>query len=164
MNEAMHGVMLRYFAAEKLESWLFVFAGIAAITVSIFLWRAESVFRGMAFPLVVIGLIQIAVGGSILYRTTPQVAALSAQLAKAPADYKTAEVPRMEAVMRSFQIYKLVEIAFIVAGIILTYALRRNDWAYAIGVGLIIQGSLMLVFDLFAEHRGHEYLDHLRTL
>jgi hypothetical protein len=118
----------------------------------------------MAIPLVLIALIQIGVGGSVYLRTDGQVAALSAQLAKEPAAYVSAETARMEKVMAGFRTYKVVEIAIFALGVALSYAFARRPMAYSAGIGCILQASAMLVADLFAEHRGQAYLDAVRAL
>lgn len=156
--------MLSYFTAEKRESLLFMAVGIAAIVASILLYRASSPFRGMMIPLVLVGLIQIGVGGSVFFRTDQQIADLTAQLDKDPAGLVKAEIPRMDKVMTNFTVYKTVEIALLALGIALTFLYRGRDFPYSAGIGLILQASLMLVLDLFAEHRGEIYLEQLRKL
>ncbi|MFY0525308.1 hypothetical protein ACN28I_19895 [Archangium gephyra] len=42
---------------------------------------------------------------------------------------------------------------------------KAESWLFIlVGVGLVMQASLMLVLDLFAEKRGDEYLLALRAL
>jgi hypothetical protein len=160
----MQGQMLRYFSEEKAESALFVLVGVAAIALSVWLWRTGSAYRGMAYPLVAVALIQLVVGGTVYMRTDGQLAALTAQLASAPGAYQAAEVARMEVVMRSFQLYKVIELVLFAVGVALTYVFRQKETLYAVGMGLVIQSSLMLVADLFAEKRGDTYLAQVRTL
>jgi len=160
----MQEQMVRYFSEEKAESWLFILVGVVALGASVWLLRTGSSYRGMAYPLIAVGLIQIVVGGSVAFRTDAQVAALTAQLASSPSAFQLAEVPRMEVVMRNFALYKGVEIALLLVGVALTYAFRQKELVYGIGVGLVMQASLMLVLDLFAERRGDEYLSAIRAL
>jgi hypothetical protein len=160
----MQEQMVRYFSEEKAESWLFILVGVVALGASVWLLRTGSSYRGMAYPLIAVGLIQIVVGGSVAFRTDAQVAALTAQLASSPSAFQLAEVPRMEVVMRNFALYKGIEIALLLVGVALTYAFRQKELVYGIGVGLVMQASLMLVLDLFAERRGDEYLSAIRSL
>jgi hypothetical protein len=157
-------LLTSYFQAEKSESVLFVAVGAAALAASGWLLATSSTMRGMAAPFVAIGLIQLAVGGSVWRRTDRQVDGLRVRLAADPAGLKAAEVPRMEAVMRNFTVYKAVEVAVLLVGLALTVFLRRSELAYFTGVGCVAQGAVMLVFDLFAERRGQAYLDALRLL
>jgi hypothetical protein len=156
--DRMRDAMVRYFAAEKHESLLFMAIGAAAIIASVVLFMTASSYRGMSYPLVVIALIQIAVGGSVYFRTDTQVAALSAQMSREPAAYKAAELARMEKISKNFEIYKVIEIVLLAAGIVMAYALRRSDTFYAVAIGLIMQASVMLVLDLFAERRADTYV------
>ncbi|HEX8440344.1 hypothetical protein [Archangium sp.] len=160
----MQEQMVRYFAEEKTESWLFILVGVVAVGASVWLLRSGSSYRGMAYPLIAVALIQLVVGGTVAFRTDAQVAALVQQLASSPAAFQSAEVPRMEAVMRNFELYKVIEVVLLLAGVALTYAFRRKELVYGIGVGLVVQASLMLVLDLFAEKRGDAYLTALREL
>jgi hypothetical protein len=160
----MQEQMVGYFAAEKAESWLFILVGVVAVGVAVWLLLSGHAYRGMAYPLIAVGLIQLVVGGTVALRTDAQVAALTRQLAESPSAFQLAEVPRMEGVMRNFELYKGVEIALLLVGVGLAYALRRKELVYGVGVGLVMQASLMLVLDLFAEKRGDEYLLALRAL
>jgi hypothetical protein len=160
----MQEQMVRYFAEEKAESWLFILVGVVAVGTSVWLLRSGSSYRGMAYPLIAVALIQLVVGGTVAFRTDTQVAALVQQLASSPAAFQTEEVPRMEAVMRNFQLYKVIELVLLLTGVALTYAFRRKELVYGIGVGLVVQSALMLVLDLFAEKRGDAYLAAIREL
>ncbi len=155
---------MRYFAEEKAESWLFIAVGVAALLASAWLQKTGSAYRGMAWPLMAVALIQLVVGGTVAWRTDGQVAALTTQLAASPAAFQAAEVPRMEVVMRNFEIYKLIEVGLLLSGVALTYFFRRKELVYGIGLGLVLQSSLMLVLDLFAEKRGDTYLTTVREL
>lgn len=64
VNE-MHVAVITYFSAEKRESLLFLLVGVAAIAASVLLWRTGSPWRGMAWPLSAIALIQIVVGSTV---------------------------------------------------------------------------------------------------
>jgi len=148
--------MIRYFVAEKRESALFVLVGLAAIALSVWLWRTPH--RGMVYPLVAVALIQIAVGGGVYLRTDAQIAALSARYQRDADGFRAAEITRMNAVMGNFRLYKSVEIALLVVGIALSFVLGRREPWLSLAAGLIIQSAIMLTLDLFAEQRGASYL------
>jgi hypothetical protein len=46
----------------------------------------------------------------------------------------------------------------------LTFSFPDRQSLYAIGVGLVIQASFMLVLDLFAAQRGRVYVDAVARL
>lgn len=162
--EQMQQALVRYFEAEKHESLVFLGVGIAAIGVSVYLLATAHAYRGMSYPLVAVGLIQIAVGGAVFFRTDAQIAALTAQVAREPAAYQAAEQARMKKVSANFRLYKGIEIALLVVAIGLTYLFSRNERLYGAGVGLILQASLMLIFDLFAERRADRYIEQIEAL
>lgn len=163
--DRMQAAMVAYFSAEKQESLLFVLVGVAAIAASAFLLARRHRLRAMAYPLIAVALIQIAVGGSVYLRTDAQVATLQAQLVLAPAAYRAEELARMDKVSAGFRLYKGIEIALIAAGAVMIAAgVRRRQALVAAGIGLVLQASIMLVLDLFAERRAEQYIEAIRQL
>lgn len=154
--------LVAYFAGEKRESLLFIAAGAVAIVIAIVLWRGAGAFRGAAWPLIIVALIQIVVGGSIFLRTDGQVLALSAQLESDPSSFKTDERARMERVMSGFRMYKMIEIALLLTGVGLLVATRPPSIAAGVGLGLLLQASVMLAADVVAEHRARVYMQAMR--
>jgi hypothetical protein len=152
-----------YFSAEKSESLLFIAMGIVAIAFSAFaIWKwNESFYKGIAIPLIAIGLIQIVVGGTVYFRTDKQVSDLEKLFQTNPSEFKNQEIPRMEIVMKNFNLYKKIEIAFILIGLLLiVFAPAREFWL-GIGVGMLLQGAVMLSLDIFAERRGITYIEKI---
>ena len=96
----------------------------------------------MAYPLVVIALMQIVVGGTVYLRTDSQLSTLSAQLQTNPAAFKVEETARMITVMKNFSIYKTIEMLLLITGIGIIAFLQRYDVAAGIGVGLVLQSAL----------------------
>lgn len=160
----MQAAMEAYFAGEKAESLLFVIVGVLAIGIALTLLGKQHRLRGMAYPLIAVALIQIGVGGTVYLRTDEQVATLSAQLAIAPTEYKRAELARMEKVAAAFDLYKIVEIVLIAAGLAMVVGLRRRPTLHAAGIGLALQATLMLAADLVAEERADVYIENVRKL
>lgn len=163
MNDVIDGIRT-YFSAEKRESVLFVVAGVSAIAASIVLLRGSSAWRFMAVPLIAIGLVQVSVGAAVFVRTDAQLAAIESRVAREPVAVQRDERARMEKVMASFRLYKWIEFAVLAAGVALVFAVRYGAALHAVGAGMLLQGALMLVLDLFAEGRGHEYLHVLARL
>lgn len=150
--------MSDYFVAEKQESVIFVVVGLLAIGFSLWLWMNGHRLKSMAYPLVVIALMQIVVGGTVYLRTDSQVSTLSAQLQVNPAALKAEETARMETVMKNFSIYKSIEMLLLIMGVGLIAFFQRHDVAAGIGVGLVLQAAFTLTLDIFAETRGADYL------
>jgi hypothetical protein len=150
-----------YFAAEKQESVIFISIGILAIAVSIWLWINGHRLKSMAYPLVIIGLMQMVVGSTIFFRTDSQVSALSTQLQQNPTAMRVEESARMETVMKNFSFYKAIEMMLLITGVGIIIFLQQKDMAAGIGVGLILQSAITLTLDIFAEARGADYMSAL---
>lgn len=148
-----------YFQAEQAESVLFVAIGVVAVLFSSYLlWRyGDLMSKGLAVPLIAVGLIQMVVGGTVYLRTPAQMSALKAQHAQDPKAFRAAETPRMETVISNFHLYKVIEVVFIVVGLGLTLSAGHPFWL-GIGMGMLVQGALMLLADITAMQRGEVYL------
>jgi hypothetical protein len=73
----------------------------------------------------------------------------------------------MKTVMKNFIIYRWVEIAFIIAGLVLSFLFRSNpdkSFWYGFGIALAIQAIIMLGADYFAEKRGKMYVNELEKI
>ena len=153
-----------YFVGEKQESVIFIAVSLLAIGLSVWLWMNGHRLKSMAYPLVVIGLMQMVVGGTVYFRTDAQVSTLSAQLQLNPAALKAEETTRMQTVMNSFSIYKAIEMLLLLVGVGMIAFLQRHDMAAGIGVGLVLQAAFTLALDIFAEARGADYLSAVQGI
>ncbi len=63
--------------------------------------------------------------------------------------------------MKNFVLYRYIEIALLVIGLIFYFFFEHQSLLNGLGIGLVIQSALMLFLDYFAEKRGFEYLDFL---
>jgi len=155
--------MSSYFVAEKQESTIFIAVGLLAMGLGVWLWMNGHRLKSMAYPLVVIALMQIVVGGTVYLRTDSQLSTLSAQLQVNPAALKAAETARMQTVMKHFSIYKAIEMLLLVMGVGMIAFFQRHDVA-GIGVGLVVQAAFTLTLDIFAEARGADYLSAVQGI
>lgn len=157
-----------YFIAEKQESLLFVIIGIVAIVVGvIFLVMMKTpLYKGIAIPIIAIGLIQGIVGFTVYARSDAQRKDIVYKMDLNPGAIKDAEIPRMETVMKNFAIYRWVEIILLIVGIALVLVYKNNNakqLLFGVGIGLAIQSTIMLGADYFAEKRGGDYLRGLQA-
>ena len=150
--------MNSYFSAEKQESIIFMAVGLVVITLSIWLWMNDHRLKSMAYPLVIIGLMQLVVGSTVYLRTDLQASTLTTQLQENPESFQRDEISRMQTVMKNFSIYKMIEMLLLITGLAMIAFWQRNDIAAGIGIGLILQAAITLVLDIFAETRGADYL------
>jgi len=156
----------KYFNSEKYESVIFILVGIIAISfATYFLVKIKQpFFSGMAYPLMAVALIQIVVGSSVYFRSPKDIVRVDKIVQADKPKIQSEEIPRMEVVMKNFVIYRWVEIALILVGIIMFFFFQPMSILKGIGLGLFIQASFMLLLDFFAESRGKTYLEFLLTL
>jgi len=141
--------IVKYFTGERLESFLFLGLGILGLSIGIFL---------------LVSFLEIVVGVTLIYRSPKDILRVETYLSEKIEMIQKEEIPRMEAVMRNFVIFRYTEITLIIVGIILMYGFRQNLLLNGIGLGLFIQSSLVLLLDFFAERRGEVYLAYLKTI
>jgi hypothetical protein len=162
----MEGVPMKeeivaYFLAEKRGALILVVVAIVALAVTVALIATKSRYRGMTAPLRVIAVGELIIGGVLVTRTNGQLAALLDQFVSAPAGMAHAELARKGPVRRNFEIGKIIELLFFAGGVALAYASKRSDFAFAIGIGLIAQAALLLIFDLIAARQRAFYFQYL---
>ena len=155
-----------YFNAEKYESVFFVGFGLLAIAFAIYFLMGQktSFYRGMSIPLAVVALIQIIVGTTVWMRSPKDINRVEQIIIHKASRLSTEEIPRMKVVEKNFVIYRWVEIALMIAGLLCMFAFGQNQFIKGVGIGLFIQSALMLSLDFFAEKRAEEYLRFLETL
>lgn len=156
----------RYFEAEKFESIFFVVIGFLAIFLGLYFWFSIKVpyYKGIAIPIILIALIQITVGCIVYIRSPNDILRVENIIKSEPLKLHKEEIPRMNIVMKNFVIYRYVEIALILIGSILFFLSQPQVFFKGVGFGIIIQSSVMLLLDYFAEIRGHIYLEYLTKL
>jgi len=156
----------KYFNAEKSESLLFVLVGIVAIVIAIYFFfkLKQPFYYGMGLAFTLIALIQLTVGTSVYFRSPKDIIRVKALVSNEPLKIQSEEIPRMEVVMKNFVLYRWIEIALIILGLVLFFTANSNSLLKGGGLGLFIQASFMLLLDYFAESRGKEYVTFLHEL
>ena len=157
----------KYFAAEKTESLIFVCIGIAAVVLALvfFFFLKSNFHKGIALPLLLIAIIQITVGYTVYKRSDGDRKRNVYAYDLNPSELKGKEIPRMEKVNKNFLLFRWIEIALLIAGIVLIFLYRSNadkTFLYGLGLGLAIQAFLMLGADYFAEARARVYTKGLK--
>ena len=155
-----------YFKGEKQESFIFISAGLVAMALAYygFMVADDAMYFGAAVPLAGIGLIELIVGLSIASKTDKQIKYLLEVRESSPSTFKADELLRMEDVMKNFKTYRTIEQVLFITGLLfmvlgLTDSISR--YMAGVGIGLMLQSSVMLFLDLFAELRGKEYIRRL---
>ena len=156
------GPLFTYFSAEKMGSWLLVASGLLSLMFAAFLYLERSPLLGMAWPLLAVGLLALTVGVGILQRTPAQVAALQAGFSTSPAATGAAEQQRIAGVIQRFRQYKVVEVLVVVAGFALVFMSPAPSLWAGVGLGCVLMGSYVFVFDSFAHHHAEVYAAWLK--
>ena len=154
--------LFRYFEGEKHAGALALALGLVAVAGAVWLWRDAGPYKAMLYPLALVGVIELGVGVGLLVRTGPQVAALTAELERTPEAAVAKERARIVRVNERFELIKAAELLLIaVAAALIVFAGRPA--IAGVGLGLLLQASALLVFDVFAEQRAHVYAAWLGT-
>ena len=156
----MHRAMHAYFDGELREAWAFGGAGVLTLGGGAAMFAAhDDFYRGAAFPLAIVGVVQLAAGIVLLARTDAQVADLDGRLGRGPRAFLELEQPRMEKVRSEFGLLAVCELALIVGGLgLATFGGARGDHTLSgIGGGLALQSAAMLTFDAHASARADAY-------
>jgi len=156
-----------YFSGEKSGSLVLLIIGVAAIAAGIlFLIGLRTAFwRGVAVPFLVVGCLLAVVGYTVYARSDADRTRNVYAFDMNPAELREKELPRMEKVMRNFVIYRWVEMALLIAGLVLWFRFRHTEsMAYwkGLGAALSIMAVIALAADYFAEKRGSIYLEGLK--
>ena len=152
----------KYFVAEKQESLLFLILGLVAVLLTLIFYFGikTSISKGAAIPLLVFGLVQVAVGYTVYQRSDDQRINNVYAYDMNPAKLKAGELARMEKVNRNFNLYRWIEAGAIVAGIILILVFYkdrdRHFWA-GLGIALTIMSAEFFTADFIASKRALHY-------
>ena len=71
---------------------------------------------------------------------------------------------RTQDIARQSVIIAAATFMLIAASVAVIFAMKERPTLVGIGLGVLIQSSALLVFDVFAERRGAEYLAYLEGL
>jgi hypothetical protein len=161
MLARMTSMLTSYFAGEKSGGLLVATLGLVVAGFAAALWRVDGA-RPFAATLAVFAIIELGLGIGLYVKTGPQVAGLETLFGRDAAAFFAAETPRMIKVQRNFvwlEVLWLVLIA-LAAGVAVW---KKQDprWS-GIALGVLVNVSVILAFDVFAERRGADYLAALQ--
>lgn len=145
---------------------MFLIIGIIAIGLAVYFFfiHKGSLQKGLAIPLLLIGLIQSVVGYTVYARSDKQRVDTIYAYDMNPGKLKQEELPRMQVVNKKFVTYRWIEIALLITGVVLIFLFRNQpdkSFLYGVGIALAIQSALMLGADYFAESRAKVYTQGL---
>ena len=148
-----------YFASEKKGGYLALSIGLISCTIgfSFLLSAMPPFYVGLAIPLILFGGVELFAGATVARRRDFQAYDLQKLLGNDPEEFVSTESPRMGKVMRTFVILRWLEGVAVVIGVILILVAQDMVFTMGLGLGMLVHGAIMLVFDYFAEKRAAKY-------
>lgn len=110
--------------------------------------------NGFSYALIAIAIIQLTVGSSIYFRSPKDIVRVNKITRADKSKIVTEKIPSMKTVISNFILYRWIEIALMLIGVLLFFYFQPMTIWKGLGLGLFIQSSLMLLLDFFAENRG----------
>lgn len=157
--------ILAYFNGEKLQCAVGAIVSIVFIALSIFfLFQQKPFLKGIAYAIIPLSILLLVICIGVILRTSKDIERVSTFYKETPKRIQVEEIPRMEKVIKSFNIIKKVEIGIFIIGLILIVIFWKNDLLRGVAVGLIIMSIALYTFDHIAESRGENYIQFLKTL
>ena len=152
----------KYFIAEKQESLVFLVIGVAVVVLALILYFAvkTQLCRGLAVPLIVLGLMQAIAGYTVYVKSDDQRISQVYAYDMNPDQLKTTELTRMRKVKSNFTLYRWIEIGLMITGIVLVLLFRNESgkmfW-YGFGISLTLMAAEIFIADFIAEKRAVYY-------
>jgi hypothetical protein len=156
----------KYFQGERAECLIAIIIGITSIAVALlFLIQIKRpLYNGIAYSFLLMASIEIIVCTSAFIANPGRMKRAQEMVQTDTSKIGTLELLRMEAVMKSFILFRWVEIGLLLTGIALLITMTPASLWKGIGIGLIIQATQLLVLDYYDERRASVYHDFLRQL
>ncbi len=160
MTADMHA----YFTGERQGGIWLMGAGAPALGLGAGLLVQQNSFgRGMAYPLLAFGAIDLIGGLTFYLNSLRRVPRFDREIAGQPSSYRAAELPRMNQVNRQMRLLEAAEISLILAGATLTGvgAVQQQNLLAGIGTGLMLETAVLLLYDQLAARRALRYTETL---
>lgn len=159
----MSNALTIYFNGEKNAGLCLAGIGVVGLAAAALFFQARWNVRSFAITLGVMSLLEIAIGVGLYVKTGPQVAGLVASHAADAGRFFADEGARMAKVQRNFVMLEYTWIALIAASAVAAVALKARFRFTGVALGLLVNFTIILAFDLIAERRGAAYLSALRA-
>ncbi len=153
-----------YFAGEQRGGLILVGIGAAGLAAGGLLYRNDTeLTRGMAYPLLGLGLAHVGAGIFIHVVSTRRIETFTPQIATDPSAFLASERPRMKGVSTTLTVLKIAEVVLIAGGLTMAGIAHHRDRKQleGIGYGIAIEAGMTFGFDIFASRRAHRYRDEL---
>lgn len=148
-----------YFAGEQAEGYAWFALGAPALAVGgALVGRSDDLSRGLSYPLLAFGAIQLLAGLWLLGVTEGRVERYHRAIV-AGEPVREREQARLRGLDRSFAILKWSEVGLLVAGAATAVAglATGRDLATGIGIAVAVESAIMLILDGLAARRARRY-------
>ena len=158
-------IISTYLTEERIENTFFLIVGLITIALAfIFLGIIKySFFKGLAIPLLVLGIIELS-AGAISYNQSQNYSNNIPFLKKNNTkEVQAEELKRMQIVLKNYAIYRWIELFLICIGLLLFIRFNKSPQTFwkGFGLGLLIQASILFALHLLSEQTGKMYIEQL---
>ena len=154
-----------YFTDEKSLSSVFIAIGLISIVTAILFFTIikYTLYRGISTVFLILGLIQLVVGVSVYSQTKSNLSRVTTALNNNNSSDKQLEIERTHHIISNLSYFKLSEILFLLIGVMLFIFCKHSSQKFwkGIGLGLVIQASLLFILDFIAQNNAILYLNTL---
>lgn len=160
----MRADMHAYFSGELPGGiWLMGIGAPALAGGTALVLQPNAFTRGLAYPLLAVGAIELVAGMAFCVNSIRRVPRFDREIGSRPAAFRDTELSRMRSVNRQMSLLEAAEITLVLASGVLAGAgaLSQQDLLTGIGTGLMLQSSILLVYDQLAGRRAALYTQSL---
>lgn len=157
--------VLNYFNGEKIQCLIGLVISITFIIASAyFLSTQKALLNGMGYSILPLAILISIICIGVIVRVPKDIERVTTYCEEESGKLRTEELPRMEKVIKNFNILKKVEVGIFFVGWVLLFIFWGNHLIKGVALGLIIQGITLFLFDSMAESRGEIYINFLKSL
>ena len=156
----------QFFLSEKNAGLIFIIAGVVTIITAIIflLFIKTNLYKGMAIPLILVGIAQLAMGYSPYSKSDKHRIDTVYAFDMNPEKLKTVELPRMQKMVNSVKLFLGIELAVLLVAIVLIVmnkqhvdSMSSKSLWLGVGIALAIQALLFISVDLFVLNNARKY-------
>lgn len=153
-----------YFRGEKAESFAILLVSLTLLVaaLALILWVRQPFTRGLGGALLAAALVGLSVGGTVYLRTDSQVSELRSIYEADRVRFAEVEGPRMDKVVESFRLYRIMYALSALAAVGLL-SLTARPLLHGIAVGLFIFAAMGYTIDHYAEARAIGYAERVHA-
>lgn len=159
----MSDAMAAYFAAGRAAGLMLLVIGLVSAELAFTLWRKGSTgqARGGAAALTLMAVLQVGLGVLVQGQVPRHEARVAALATTGQVAVRSAETPRIQALVDRFERYRWVCAGLLALGVAMALGGRPASVQRGFGLGLAPQAVLMWVLVSLGQMRALSYLDWL---